>query len=662
MSPKSRDLSPTSAHDHTEQPPPQGPNPFLSQGWVEVEASDAAPANTAEAWDRNLTYEQIAEQAKHVGLIAGEVALGASAHTKRYLLRVGKKLGRKAHETALRKVHEVAQRTAAATAAAIGEIERGRGGPSAGGWTQADADAAEAAAGARPPPLSPHSNRRHTGAGRSRSSAPLASETNLAPSSNQNARTIDIKRKQKDTWKSKGRFLYELDRHAHASLSNPGDISANCADSSNWDICSVSSEEWHTGPTAQQDLEQEDSDQEDNKAPGLERLITSKISKRPWIIWIRALSIWTWIFLTSQTHHQTHFPSAHTIHNPTNNPPNPEDRPAMSSPTPQRTSTPSHHLRHPSSHLQPQPHHQPPDFALEAFADPLTVKDVVKAILHTIFFHRFFPTVIPLEQEILDVGISVPKISDQELETLIESYSAQVARQLDAEREGSGRFGGGTGTGLRTQVCVVFRDKKRRTGGRGKTGTSGGKAVGSPGGESPTTGMAAKPWYASAAAAGLGLVTNAVSGVSTSPSTPTIDTFLSNAPFTNPPMSSVSTSNAAATSPNPSQTDVGDEIVWERWTIRVSVAEPKTEAERFKVRRAAEQTLQGTIMKIVSVVNEHKEHIPPITTTEQNPFGYAIEIGTGPAGGGGKGSRGGAGGGTGGGGGGGWGTKLFAGY
>lgn len=39
-----------------------------------------------------------------------------------------------------------------------------------------------------------------------------------------------------------------------------------------------------------------------------------------------------------------------------------------------------------------------------------------------------------------------------------------------------------------------------------------------------------------------------------------------------------------------------------------------------------ESTLLATVMKIVTYVNKHKDHIPPIMTTESNPFPYQINI------------------------------------
>lgn len=39
-----------------------------------------------------------------------------------------------------------------------------------------------------------------------------------------------------------------------------------------------------------------------------------------------------------------------------------------------------------------------------------------------------------------------------------------------------------------------------------------------------------------------------------------------------------------------------------------------------------ETTLLRTAMKIVSIVNREKDHIPPITVSETNPFPYTITV------------------------------------
>lgn len=48
--------------------------------------------------------------------------------------------------------------------------------------------------------------------------------------------------------------------------------------------------------------------------------------------------------------------------------------------------------------------------------------------------------------------------------------------------------------------------------------------------------------------------------------------------------------------------------------------------ERAKVRRATEDTLQRTVLDIVTKVGTHKDHIPPITTLGGNPFPYKIIV------------------------------------
>ncbi|KAF5018315.1 hypothetical protein F66182_9714 [Fusarium sp. NRRL 66182] len=180
---------------------------------------------------------------------------------------------------------------------------------------------------------------------------------------------------------------------------------------------------------------------------------------------------------------------------------------------------------------------EPPEFLLDIFADPRSVHDIVKGILHTIFFHRFFPSITPKSRDILD--ISLPYVDDDELETMIEQRVAALERQLDAQRSSGNTNNASNGTGGRGQLVVQFFEKRRR-----------------------------KAWL--------------------------------------------------------SRGD--EEVCWESWTVKVTVAEPRTESERAKVRRAMEQTLQATAMKIVTFSNTHKDHIPPITTQGTNPFPYKINL------------------------------------
>lgn len=179
---------------------------------------------------------------------------------------------------------------------------------------------------------------------------------------------------------------------------------------------------------------------------------------------------------------------------------------------------------------------RPPEYTLDVFADPTSIKDIVRGILHTIFFHRYFPTLRPSTIEVLDLVL--PFVPDPELETLIETRISQLYRQLSATNSPS--------SGVRGQLGVQYFEKRRRKGG----------------------GLG---WFSSGA-------------------------------------------------------KVEEEVCWEIWRLEVTLAMPKTETERMKVAKAMEITLQKAVLRIVTIVNQHKDHIPPITTSETNPFPYRIQL------------------------------------
>jgi autophagy-related protein 101 len=46
----------------------------------------------------------------------------------------------------------------------------------------------------------------------------------------------------------------------------------------------------------------------------------------------------------------------------------------------------------------------------------------------------------------------------------------------------------------------------------------------------------------------------------------------------------------------------------------------------LKVRRAMTKSLEKAAHKIITIVNRDKDHIPPITTTDANPFPYHVVV------------------------------------
>ena len=70
-----------------------------------------------------------------------------------------------------------------------------------------------------------------------------------------------------------------------------------------------------------------------------------------------------------------------------------------------------------------------------------------------------------------------------------------------------------------------------------------------------------------------------------------------------------------------------EETVWETWIIKIDVLSARTEMEAGRLRKGMERTLSKAVLKVVDTVNRERNHIPPITTNESNPFPYAITVG-----------------------------------
>ena len=60
--------------------------------------------------------------------------------------------------------------------------------------------------------------------------------------------------------------------------------------------------------------------------------------------------------------------------------------------------------------------------------------------------------------------------------------------------------------------------------------------------------------------------------------------------------------------------------------LQLIVSRANQEVDAAKVRKAMEKSLHKTALKIIGIVNRDKDHIPPITSTETNPFPYQILV------------------------------------
>ncbi|KKF92720.1 hypothetical protein CFO_g4930 [Ceratocystis platani] len=69
-----------------------------------------------------------------------------------------------------------------------------------------------------------------------------------------------------------------------------------------------------------------------------------------------------------------------------------------------------------------------------------------------------------------------------------------------------------------------------------------------------------------------------------------------------------------------------EEVCWESWILKVSLAQPRNENDRAKLRKAMSRTLLNEVINITNFVSLNKGHIPPITSSSNNPFPYQITV------------------------------------
>ncbi|PWW72694.1 DUF1649-domain-containing protein [Tuber magnatum] len=173
---------------------------------------------------------------------------------------------------------------------------------------------------------------------------------------------------------------------------------------------------------------------------------------------------------------------------------------------------------------------RPPVFSLDVLADRSLVKDIVKGVISTIFFHRFFPTVRPKTRDLLDLTLTA--VDDPELDELINQRTSVLIRSIEASA--------GVGTKPQCgQVVVEFYERRPK-----------------------------KNWFSKAE----------------------------------------------------------EKVCWEQWVLSVTVVSARTDAGRDELRMSMEAQLQAAVLNIITMASMKRDHIPPITTNEANPFPYSIIV------------------------------------
>ena len=86
---------------------------------------------------------------------------------------------------------------------------------------------------------------------------------------------------------------------------------------------------------------------------------------------------------------------------------------------------------------------------------PGTEHPVRSAVLHTIFFHRYFPSIRPSLRDLPHLEITLPYIAEPpEIEALIDARTTALVHQLTSSNTPNG--------GVRGQVAARFFEKRRR--------------------------------------------------------------------------------------------------------------------------------------------------------------------------------------------------------
>ncbi|CAG8585944.1 5563_t:CDS:2 [Funneliformis caledonium] len=76
-----------------------------------------------------------------------------------------------------------------------------------------------------------------------------------------------------------------------------------------------------------------------------------------------------------------------------------------------------------------------------------------------------------------------------------------------------------------------------------------------------------------------------------------------------------------------------EEICWEQWPVTINTVICRTEngidqflTQTKRIRKDMDDQLATCLLDIIRFVNDKKDHIPPITTSDINPFPFQIVI------------------------------------
>ncbi|KAI9229336.1 MAG: autophagy-related protein, partial [Piptocephalis tieghemiana] len=68
------------------------------------------------------------------------------------------------------------------------------------------------------------------------------------------------------------------------------------------------------------------------------------------------------------------------------------------------------------------------------------------------------------------------------------------------------------------------------------------------------------------------------------------------------------------------------DVCWEQWLLTVTVTWPITEKDRSRDRATSSSSLRQALGEVLRLCEEHRDHVPIITTSDVNPFPFQISL------------------------------------
>ncbi|KAI9672211.1 MAG: hypothetical protein M1831_002025 [Alyxoria varia] len=258
-----------------------------------------------------------------------------------------------------------------------------------------------------------------------------------------------------------------------------------------------------------------------------------------------------------------------------------------------------------------------PEHVIRLEVEPSSARDAIKGkltfvfvfifydcTLHTIFFHRLFAAIRPITRDVLT--LTLPAIDDPDLESLIHDRATSLVRLVhnSANRSGKAVVPADTTTGAApkwSNLRVRFYEKRRKKASYSFFGRGAGTADeqvcweawtvavrpladarGGGGDSGPGARPAPRPYGAGRQRGGRYV------------------------------------GEDAALSEDNSDSDGNGN--GEEWDSNLPMGSEEHAAT------AAESSLRDAMMTIIDIASKHKDHIPPIMSTDENPFPYDIVV------------------------------------